>query len=79
MTGSGNPLVSIIMPAYNAECYISEAIESIRAQTYTTFELLICDDGSTDATLVVAKNYSQKDPRFKICQNKKNRSFASWG
>ena len=44
------PLVSISMPAFNAENYIAEAIESILAQSYQNFELIICDDGSTDRT-----------------------------
>jgi glycosyltransferase EpsE len=72
MTGSGNPIVSIIMPAYNVECYIREAIESILAQTHTHFELLICDDGSTDSTLSIAKSYSHNDSRIKVFKNKKN-------
>jgi teichuronic acid biosynthesis glycosyltransferase TuaG len=44
------PLVSIIMPAYNAEKYIAEAIESVLNQDYTKFELIIINDGSKDKT-----------------------------
>ena len=44
------PLVSVSMPAFNTEKYISEAIESVLSQTYTNFELIIVDDGSTDKT-----------------------------
>lgn len=64
------PAISVIMPAYNAEKYIKEAIDSILMQTFTNFELLICDDGSTDKTYEIIKTY--KDPRVKIYQNKKN-------
>ncbi len=44
------PIVSVLMPVYNGESYLNEAIESILNQTLTDFELVIVDDGSTDAT-----------------------------
>ena len=47
---SADPLVSVIMPAYNAEKYIQEAIDSILNQSYANLELLIFDDGSSDST-----------------------------
>lgn len=52
------PLVSVLMPAFNSELYIAEAIESILNQTYSNFELIIFDDGSTDNTRAVIENYS---------------------
>lgn len=58
-------LVSIIMPAYNSERYISESIESVMVQTYLYWELIIVDDGSTDKTATIAKRYSEKDLRIK--------------
>ncbi len=66
------PLVSIITPAYNAEPYIREAIDSILAQTYVNFELLVCDDGSTDGTLSIVKERAQADARIKVFVNEKN-------
>ena len=56
------PLVTVSMPAFNSERYIAEAIESVLAQTYTNYELIIVDDGSTDGTREVINRY--KDPRI---------------
>lgn len=64
------PLVSIMMPAYNAGKYIGRAIESVLAQTYDNWELIIVDDGSTDNTYEVASRY--KDPRIRILKHDKN-------
>jgi len=55
-----NPLVSIITPAYNAEQYIAEAIQSVLDQTYTHWELLIIDDGSTDNTASIIARFDDK-------------------
>jgi len=65
-----SPLVSVIMPAFNAAEFIKESIESILNQTYPNFELLICDDGSTDKTWHVI--HSINDHRIKCFQNVKN-------
>ena len=56
LTGAADkqPLVSVIMPAYNAEKYIGEAIASVCAQTYKNWNLLILDDGSADRTVEIA-------------------------
>lgn len=64
------PLVSIIMPAYNAEHYICEAIQSILNQTYTRFELIITNDGSIDRTKEMIQSFH--DVRIKVLDNKKN-------
>jgi len=61
-----NKLISIIMPAYNEEKYISEAIESIMRQTYQDWELVIVDDASEDRTVDIIKQYSLSDPRIKL-------------
>jgi hypothetical protein len=57
------PLVSVIMPAYNAQKFITEAIQSVLSQTYRNFELVVVDDGSTDATKDIV--FSFKDERIK--------------
>ena len=58
-------LVSVVMPAYNCEKYVVEAINSILAQTYRNWELLVLDDGSKDNTLRIIEEFSQKDSRIK--------------
>lgn len=63
------PLISVILPVYNGEEYLSEAIESIVSQTFTDFEFIIIDDGSTDSSLSIAREYQAKDHRVVlICQ-----------
>lgn len=66
---------SIIMPAYNCDRYICEAIESVLAQTYTDFELIIIDDGSTDDTYTICKNSVDRDSR--ICVLKAHHAGVS--
>lgn len=68
------PLVSVIMPAYNAEKYIGEAIESILAQTYADLELVIIEDCSSDSTLEVIRGI--KDERIILAENDVNRGIA---
>lgn len=66
------PSVSVIMPAYNASKYIEEAIESVLAQTYTDFELIVVDDQSKDSTPEKVLAYTEKDSRVKYFRNEKN-------
>ena len=56
--------VSVIMPAYNSEVYIRESIDSVLAQTFADFELIVVDDGSTDTTTAIAESYS--DSRIRL-------------
>jgi Glycosyltransferases involved in cell wall biogenesis len=59
-------LISIITTTYNREQYLSAAIESILAQKYPNFELIIWDDGSTDSSLSIARKYAQQDTRIQV-------------
>ncbi len=63
-------MISVITPAYNAEAFLSEAIESLLNQTAPNWELIIIDDGSADATYTIATEYAQKDPRIKVATQK---------
>ena len=60
------PLVSIISPTYNHEKYISDCILSVQAQTYTNWEMIIVDDGSSDNTLSIAQLHAKDDKRIKV-------------
>lgn len=66
------PLVSVLMTAYNRDKYIGEAIQSVINSTYQNWELIICDDGSTDDTLNIAYDFAKKDNRIKVFVNEKN-------
>ncbi|MEI7230352.1 glycosyltransferase family A protein [Pectobacterium carotovorum] len=69
-------LVSIIMPAYNAERYICDAIDSVMQQSYSNFELIVCDDGSTDNTALLVKSYTEKDSRITLIVNQCGKGAA---
>lgn len=60
------PLVSVIMPSYNAEAFISESIDSVLQQTYPNWELIITDDQSSDRTPEIIKSYCTNEPRIKF-------------
>lgn len=71
------PLVSIIMPAYNAAKFIGESIDSIQGQNYSNWELLITDDYSTDKTRSIIKEYTKKDKRIKLFELAQNSGAAA--
>jgi glycosyltransferase involved in cell wall biosynthesis len=66
------PLVSVLMPNYNCENYLPEAIESILNQTYRNFEFIIVDDSSTDNSWKIIQDYVKKDKRIRAFRNEKN-------
>lgn len=70
------PLVSVIMPAYNAEKYIAEAISSVLSQSYTNWQLLILDDCSTDHTAEIAEYFEKADTRIRVLRNPRNMGVA---
>ena len=67
-----NVKLSIGMPVYNGELFIERAIESILAQTFTDFELIISDNASTDSTQEICQSFSKKDNRIRIFKQEKN-------
>ena len=68
---TNNPRITVLMPAYNAGKYIAEAISSVLEQTFTYFELLIINDGSTDDTVKIIRSFN--DPRIVLINQEKQR------
>ncbi|MFF4326370.1 CDP-glycerol glycerophosphotransferase family protein [Streptomyces sp. NPDC001591] len=60
------PRLSIVVPSYNVELYLDECLESLAAQTFDDFEVVIVDDGSTDSSAVIAKAFAERDKRFRV-------------
>ena len=71
------PLVSIVMPAYNAQAYIARAVRSVCAQTYDRWQLLVVDDGSTDGTADEARLAAAGDPRIEVLSLGANQGVAA--
>jgi glycosyltransferase involved in cell wall biosynthesis len=72
-----SPTVSIVMPVYNTAGYLPETLDSLLAQTFTDFELLILDDGSTDETPAVLKRYAERDARIRVISRPNKGIIAS--
>jgi len=70
------PRVTCSIPMFNASMYVGEAIESILNQTYTDFELVIGNDGSTDGCEEIVQQYAKQDPRVKLIDRKENRGIV---
>jgi glycosyltransferase involved in cell wall biosynthesis len=75
--GTHCPQVSVLMPVYNAEQYLSEAVESILAQSFTDFEFLIFDDGSTDRSYEILERYALRDERIRLFA-KPHCGYVTW-
>jgi len=72
-----SPRITVITPAYNIESYLAEAIESVLAQSESDFEYLIVDDGSTDRSAAIAREYEQRDPRVRVLDGQHRGSSAA--
>lgn len=68
-----SPTISVLMPVYNTERYVAKAVDSVLSQTFTDFEFLIVDDGSTDNTLKILQEYASRDARIHLT------SRENWG
>ena len=72
------PLVSVVMPVFNGERFLADAIESILAQTFTDFELLIVDDGSQNGSAEIVRAYANRDDRVSVYfQLERNAGFGT--
>lgn len=74
---SVSPKVSVIVPAYNAEKFLTRCLDSIAAQTMPDFECIIVNDGSQDATGKIAEAFSNRDPRFLLLNNETNQGQSA--
>ena len=70
------PLVSVIMPVYNGERFLAQAIESILSQTYTNLELIIVNDGSTDSTPAILEQFAYQDSRVRVITNQTAQGYG---
>lgn len=70
------PKVSIIMGAYNCAQTVEKSIDSIVAQSFTDWEFIICDDGSSDESYRIIEEYAEKEPRIILIRNDKNRGLS---
>lgn len=73
---NNKPLISVLMGIYNCENTLQAAVESIKNQTYENWELIMCDDCSTDNTYALAKQIAESDSRIKVIKNNTNLTLA---
>ncbi len=66
-----DPLVSVIVPAFNAAAYLGAALDSLRAQTERSLEIIVIDDGSSDETAIIARRHASEDPRIRVISHEK--------
>ena len=71
------PKVSVIIPVYNVEKYLRECLDSVVNQTLKDIQIILIDDGSTDSSLGICKEYAQKDNRIKIIEQKNQGAGAA--
>ena len=71
-----NPLISVIVPVYNVAAWLPRCVDSVLTQTYQNLEILLIDDGSTDASGEICDAYAEKDPRIRVI-HKKNGGLSS--
>lgn len=72
------PLISVIMASYNHAAFVGDAIESVLAQTYQHFELIVCDDGSPDNSREVIERYAQRDSRIRPLYKRNGGQASAW-
>jgi glycosyltransferase involved in cell wall biosynthesis len=73
-----NPLVSVLIGNYNYASFLGEAIQSVLSQTYTKFEMIVCDDGSTDKSCEVVEQYAQRDSRVRLIRQQNGGQASAW-
>lgn len=78
MSATANPVVSIVVPFLNAQRFLGEAVDAVLSQTFRDWELLLVDDGSSDASSNIARDYAARDPRITVLEhpNHENRGMS---
>ena len=71
------PEISVIVPVYNVAPYLSACLDSVLAQTFRDFELILVDDGSTDGSREIAKEYEAKDERVRLFLHRWNHGVTA--
>ena len=71
------PRVTIALPVYNGERFLSQSLDSLLAQTYGDFELAVCDNASTDATQEICRNYAARDRRIVYVRRETNLGMSA--
>jgi glycosyltransferase involved in cell wall biosynthesis len=71
-----SPLVSVVLGTYNGEVYLEEQLRSVLAQTWTNLEIIAIDDGSSDRTVAILREYAARDSRIKVVINEQNLGFV---
>ena len=74
---SATPAVSVVLPVYNGERHLAEALDSVLAQTFTDFEFLIIDDGSTDGSPALLEAYAKRDSRVRVHRHPVNSGITA--
>ncbi len=74
---TSTPLISIVLPTYNGAAFLRQAVDSILAQTWVNWELILVDDASTDETSVIADTYTRQDARIRVIHHTKNTHIAT--
>lgn len=76
MNMNKQPLVSVVMPVYNAERFLKQAVDSVLNQTYRNIELIMVDDCSRDGSLRIMREYERSDPRVRVVAGERNQGVA---
>jgi glycosyltransferase involved in cell wall biosynthesis len=71
-----SPLVSVVLGTYNGEAFLEEQLDSVLAQTWSQLEIIAIDDGSTDRTVAILREYAARDARIRIVINERNLGFV---
>jgi glycosyltransferase involved in cell wall biosynthesis len=77
MSSTDGPVVSIFIPVFNGETYLSGTLDSLLHQTFKRFEIIIVNDGSTDSTLQISKEYQVKDTRIRVVTHEVRRGLSA--